>query len=87
MNFYFITRENLLLSEHMIIAKFKMPENVDCDGFAAKGVSLISVGKIVNPYYVYLFPAQTGRAAAAALVCYKRGACSSSCLLGFAGQR
>lgn len=71
----------------MVIAKFKMPEKVDGNGFAAKEVTLISVGEIVNPYYVYLFPAQSGRAAATALVCYQHGACSTGCSSGFAGQR
>lgn len=54
MAFYFTNRENLLLPEHMITAKFSVPEKVVCDGFAGKLITLISNGEILNPHYINL---------------------------------
>lgn len=39
----------------MITASFSVPETVVCNGFAGKGMALISADKILNPYYIYLF--------------------------------
>lgn len=55
MIFYFINTENLLLPEHMITAKFSMPEKVACDGFAGKLITLISDGEMLNPHYINLY--------------------------------
>lgn len=54
MTFYFINREKLLFPEHMITAKFSVPEKVVCDGFAGKLVTLISDGEMLNPYSINL---------------------------------
>lgn len=55
MTFYSITKENLLFPEQVIMAKFYVSEKVVCNGFAGKGMALISVDKILNLYYTYLF--------------------------------